>query len=106
MVFDITGVHHVSVDFCECPRDSFLHRRTQLLHAGWFPATFNGPQTIFTFWLLDTFHELTLQGKTTLYDFYHMLLRQTDNAQLGKSVISIFYVHPCFIEFSVYGVVF
>ena len=88
VLFDITGIHHVSIDFCECPRDVFLHRRTQLLCAGWFPATFNQPQTGFTFQLLDTFHELTLQGKTTLYDFYHMLLRRSDNAQLGKTVVS------------------
>ena len=39
-----------------------------------------------------------LQGKTTLYDLYHMLLHWTDNAQLGKSTVSMFYMHPCFPE--------
>lgn len=35
------------------------------------------------------FHELTLQGKTTLYDFYHVLLRKTDNANVQRSIVSI-----------------
>ena len=89
MVVDTSGVHRVSIDFCDCGLDGiFAHQRTQLLHARWMPASFDCPKTVFTFGVLDTFHELTLQGKTTGYDFYHTILRRTDNAQLGKRIVS------------------
>lgn len=88
LVIDTTGFHPVSLDYCGCGLHGFLHRRTQLLRAQWFPATFDRPQTAFTFAALDFFHELTLQGKTTLYDFYHTLLRLTDNAKLQRPIVS------------------
>lgn len=86
-VFDLSGVHQVNVDFCGCQLE--LDKRVQLLRKGWFPATTVRPQTVFTFECLDTFHELTLQSKTTLYDFYHVLLRKTDNANIFPSIVSI-----------------
>jgi hypothetical protein len=91
-VFDISGIHHVSVDFCDCRTGGIVHTRTQLLRARWFPATFNRPKTAFTFDCLDTFHLLTLQGKMPLYDFYHTVLHKTDNMELQKPVVSFF---PC-----------
>jgi hypothetical protein len=90
MVFDTSGVHFVSIDYCDCGQGGHvLHPRTQLLRSRWFPATFNRPKTVFTFDCLATFHELTLQGKTTPFDFYHMILRRTDNAQLLKPIVSV-----------------
>jgi hypothetical protein len=68
---------------------------TQLLREGWFPATLSRPQTVFTFECLETFHELTLQGKTSLYDFYYTLIRRSDNAGLSPTIVSpvtIYYV--------------
>jgi hypothetical protein len=61
----------------------------QLLRERWFPATLARPQTVFTFDCLETFHELTLQGKTSLYDYYHTLLRRSDNANLGNPIVSL-----------------
>jgi hypothetical protein len=66
-----------------------MHSRTQLLRARWFPATFDRPRTAFTFDCLDTFHELTLQGKTPLYDFYYMVLHKTDNLGIRKPIVSL-----------------
>jgi hypothetical protein len=94
-VFDTSGVHHVSIDFCDCGTNGVIHQRTQILRARWFPATFNRPQTAFTFECLDTFHELTLQGKTTLYDFYYMVLHKTDNLELNKTVVSLSSFYYC-----------
>ena len=87
MVVDISGVHSVSVDFCDCRQDGVDHKRIQLLRTAWFPATFDRPKTAFMFEILETFHELTLQGKTTLYDFYFTILRKTDNLKLGKATV-------------------
>ena len=63
-----------------------VHQRTQLLRAGWFPATFNRPKTAFSFKCLNMFHELTLQAKTPLYNFYHTIVHLTDNLELRKPV--------------------
>ena len=90
LVFDVSGVHQVKVDFCGCRPTYELDKRVQLLQKHWFPATTTRPQTIFTFECLDTFHELTLQGKTTLYDFYHVLLRKTNNANVHPSIVFSF----------------
>jgi hypothetical protein len=95
MVFDTSGVHSVSVDFCDCGQgDTIHHKRTQILRARWVPATFQHPQTVFTFDALEMFHELTLQGKTTPYDFYHTLLRRTDKVQMNKPIVCIFMLYP------------
>lgn len=88
LIFDTTGVHHIAVDFCDC-RPGIFHRRIQLLRTRWFPATVNRPKTVFTFNVLQTFHELSLQGKTTAFDFYYSILRITDNLQLGKYTVCI-----------------
>lgn len=72
-VFDITGPHRITIDYCHCDNE-LLPNYQQLLREKWFPATFVRPQTVFTFDCLETFHELTLQGKTNLYDYYHSLL--------------------------------
>jgi hypothetical protein len=92
MVFDTSGVHAVNLDYCDCPSDNKFDRRTQLLRQGWFPATFSRPNTVFTFDCLETFHEHTLQGKGNLYDFYHLLLRKTDNMNICDTIVS-----DCFI---------
>lgn len=87
LVFSLSGVHQVNVDFCGCQPSYELEKRVQLLRRRWFPATTSRPQTVFTFECLDTFHELTLQGKTNLYDFYHTLLRKTDNANIRPTIV-------------------
>ena len=97
LVFDVSGAHQVNVDFCGCRPPYELDKRVQLLQKRWFPATTTRPQTVFTFECLDTFHELTLQGKTTLYDFYHVLLRKTDNANVNPSIVCIFFYTSFFV---------
>jgi hypothetical protein len=88
MVFDTTGVHDVTMDICDC-HQSILHQHTQLLHAHWFPTTVNQPKTVFTFDCLNIYHELSLQGKTTAFDFYHIVLHQMDKVHLEKESISL-----------------
>ena len=87
VVFDTSGPHFITVNYCNCG-DEPLNNRTQLLREKWFPATLSRPQTVFTFDCLETFHELTLQGKTSLYDYYNSLLRRFDNAGLSNPIVS------------------
>jgi CxC2 like cysteine cluster associated with KDZ transposases len=86
----VNGVHHVNIDFCDCGsmESPSPHPRVQLLRMGWFPATFERPKTAFTFDLLKLFHKVTLQGKTTLYDFYQAILQVSDSLELEKSTVS------------------
>jgi hypothetical protein len=86
-VVDISGVHQVNINYCGCNPEHPLDVRIQLLRRQWFPATTSRPQTVFTFHCLNTFHESTLQGKGNLYDFYHMLIRKTDNANIAPSIV-------------------
>ena len=87
-VFGLTGIHNIDIDYCGCQINP-ISKTVQILRQGWFLATFNRPQTAFTFDCLSFFHELTLQGKVNLYDFYHTLLRVSDNANLEKTVVSL-----------------
>ncbi|KAL0948674.1 hypothetical protein HGRIS_010475, partial [Hohenbuehelia grisea] len=88
VVFDVDMAHPVAIDYCDCDShpQNFTPKRVQLLRARWFPATYERPQTVFTFACLEFFHELSLQSKTTLYDYYHTLLRRTDNVKLYKQI--------------------
>ena len=87
VVFDISGPHHLTIDYCQCDDEPLLNW-VQLLHERWFPAMLSCLQTVFSFDCLETFHELTLQGKTNLYDYYHTLLQLSDNAKLSTPVVS------------------
>ncbi|TDL19234.1 hypothetical protein BD410DRAFT_684745, partial [Rickenella mellea] len=78
-VIDISGIHTVSVNFCDCEFACLPHR-TQLLRVRWWPATLNRPQTVATFAALDTFLQLSLQSKLNMYDFYLSMVHLTDNA--------------------------
>lgn len=82
----------LGIDYCGCQIMNPVEWRDQLLRKRWFPATLVRPQTAFTFDCLDTFHESSLQGKGNLYDFYHTILRITDNANLGHSFVSILFL--------------
>ncbi|PPQ96654.1 hypothetical protein CVT26_010318, partial [Gymnopilus dilepis] len=88
VVFHVNGVHQVEINFCDCSTSNTTapHPCIQLLRMGWFPASSERPKTVFTFDLLRLFHQITLQGKTTLYDFYNAILHITDGLQLGKAI--------------------
>ena len=77
----ITGVQAVNVRFCECLDDNcrFTPEWCKLFRHGWFPASMHSPATAFTFDILDTFQELSFQGKTNLFDFWKTIERITDN---------------------------
>ncbi|KAJ7712326.1 hypothetical protein B0H16DRAFT_1744247 [Mycena metata] len=52
----------------------------QLLTAGWFPATDIRTRTCTTFACMDLFVLSTQQSKTTIYNFYKMLEKLSDNS--------------------------
>ncbi|TDL14069.1 hypothetical protein BD410DRAFT_687969, partial [Rickenella mellea] len=78
-IIDVSGIHRVHVDFCECFVSNGVPRRAQLLRARWWPATIDRPQTAVTLNALELFLQLTLQSKLNVYDFYLALAHLSDN---------------------------
>jgi hypothetical protein len=82
-VIDTNGVHNIEAQFCGCYGNAGgSPNRIQLLRSRLLPPTHVRPISAFTFDVLDTFHLLTLQGKTNAYDFYLMLAHKSDNTGL------------------------
>ncbi|KAJ7714051.1 hypothetical protein DFH07DRAFT_974574 [Mycena maculata] len=80
IVLHDNGIHQVNVDICDCENVALAGPpEIQMLRAGLFPATDEKPRTCATFQCLDAFLVSTLQAKTTMYDFYAMLEKMTDN---------------------------
>lgn len=88
IVIDDHGVHEISLDYCGCTRAKPKH--IQLLRRGWYPATTNNPKTAATFRLLERFHVLTFESKTSAYEFYQSLARETNNVATSTLKVSSF----------------
>ncbi|KAJ7851615.1 hypothetical protein B0H14DRAFT_2355115, partial [Mycena olivaceomarginata] len=71
VVIDVTGVHNVAVNFCNC--DSAIEKRQQLMRVCWWPATVREPQTCATFAAVRLFRILNCQGKLSAHDFLRSL---------------------------------
>jgi CxC2 like cysteine cluster associated with KDZ transposases len=84
-----TGVHEVDIQYCGCFNETGAsHPRLQLLRSALLPSTVDRPSTAFTFNVLNTFHLLTLQGKTSAFDFYLAIAHKTDNLGLENQKVS------------------
>jgi hypothetical protein len=70
-------VHEVGVDFCNCGQ-STTHT-IQLLRARLFPATTQLPATAATFSVLKHFQLMSYESKTSAFQFYKALARETCN---------------------------
>ncbi|KAJ7737472.1 hypothetical protein B0H14DRAFT_3898421 [Mycena olivaceomarginata] len=89
VLYDLTGVHEMNVDFCGCPRDAQPdsppeERRTQLLRACWWPATITAPNTCATFRALRHFQIINCLGKLSAYNFLRGLEMCTNHDGLDK----------------------
>ncbi|KAJ6479819.1 hypothetical protein C8R45DRAFT_1054444 [Mycena sanguinolenta] len=77
VLIDLTGVHNVAVNFCQC--DGNLEKRQQLMRVRWWPATVRDPQTCATFGTVRLFQILNCQGKVSAHDFLRSLELLTNN---------------------------
>ena len=92
MLFDISGVHTIRVAYCFCEDNGDGNRRTQLLDAHWFPASWSRPGTTFTFRLLNFIHKLQTRCKVNLYDLYASLVSVTNSAGLSPPVVCFLFL--------------
>ncbi|KAJ7121769.1 hypothetical protein C8R43DRAFT_1136456 [Mycena crocata] len=89
VLYDLSGVHEINVDFCGCgdPDDEQrrpLKPRRQLMRACWWPATVKVPNTCATFAVLRFFQIVNCLGKLSAYDFLRGLEKCTSNDGLEK----------------------
>ncbi|KAJ7715053.1 hypothetical protein B0H16DRAFT_1340272, partial [Mycena metata] len=82
VVYDLTGVHELAVDFCGC--QGAPERRTQLMRVCWWPATVKEPNTCATFAVLKLFQTLNCLGKLSTYDFLRGLEMNTNHDGLDR----------------------
>ncbi|KAG1785081.1 uncharacterized protein HD556DRAFT_1314530 [Suillus plorans] len=82
VLIDTNGIHEIALDFCGC-ETSQTHVK-QLLRHRWFPATSTDPRTAATFRLLHHYQILSFESKASAYEFYHSLVRLTDNTGMTK----------------------
>lgn|ERR1700753_1991559 len=95
LVVSDNGVHRLNVQFCTCTETpQWVENYRQLLRIGWYPASFGRPKTAFTFNVLDSYHKLALEGKTTLYNFYLSIMQKTDNCGREKVIVSHTFSNP------------
>ncbi|KAL0574972.1 hypothetical protein V5O48_006988 [Marasmius crinis-equi] len=84
VIVDVDSIQDVNLSFCMCRRSSTVGDSwQQLIRARLYPGTVDTPATAFTFRCLTAFHNFTLQGKMSAYDFYHGLEMLTDAVGLG-----------------------
>ena len=85
LVIDVNGIHPVSVNFCGC--EQRMSHRQQLLRCAWYPSTVHNPKTACTRRVLDHFLRLTWSSKVSVYEYYHMLERLTDNTGINLLMV-------------------
>ncbi|KAF8217868.1 hypothetical protein K438DRAFT_2038011 [Mycena galopus ATCC 62051] len=86
VLYDLSGVHELSVDFCGCQTGDSppTERQIQLLRACWWPATITAPNTCATFRTLRLFQTLNCLGKLTVYNFLRGLEKCKNHDGLDK----------------------
>ncbi|KAJ6454053.1 hypothetical protein C8R47DRAFT_997428 [Mycena vitilis] len=82
VLYDVTGVHKLAVDFYGCL--PAVERRVQLMRACWWPAMILKPNTCVTFACLKLFQILNCLGKLSAYDFLRVLEMITNHDGLDK----------------------
>lgn len=81
IILDDHGVHDVSLNYCGCG-SAELHS-IQLLRYQLFPATVTRPKSAATFRLLEHYHLLSFEAKTSMFAYYYTLARETDNTGIS-----------------------
>ncbi|KAJ7925440.1 hypothetical protein B0H13DRAFT_1600492 [Mycena leptocephala] len=82
VLYSLTGVHELTVDFCGCP--GWPERRMQLMRICWWPATIKEPNTCASYALLKLFQILNCLGKLSAYDFVRGLEMTTNHDGLDR----------------------
>jgi len=91
VVLDITGIHEVGLDFCNC--EMVQPHFIQLLQFHWFPGSTKNPCTTATFHLLKHFQLLSFESKASALEFYSVLAQETENTGMVDIKVFFFRIH-------------
>jgi hypothetical protein len=87
VVITMQGIEEVGLNYCDC--GTTKAKSVQLLRMKLYPATGTNPRPAATFASLRRFSHMTLESKCSPYEFYHSLVRETDNTGLEPSWVSV-----------------
>lgn len=93
-IVDVNGVFKYEIYECRCPGAPDFP--LQLLELRLFPATYERPRTAVTFRALENAQLHSFAGKESVWDYYDVIQRETDNVltqQLEVSPIESLWVH-------------
>jgi len=77
VIIDSHGIHEVGLDYCGC--EGATASKTQLLRFSLYPVTSMNPKSAATFHVMKQFHLLSFESKCSGYEFYHSVVRYTEN---------------------------
>lgn len=83
----VNGVFDLCVSFCRC--HGSLSEHEQLFRHRLFSSSFDRPETVFTFDLLDYYGIDAMECKTSAQSFFQKLRRVTNNAFPDEVPVSI-----------------
>lgn len=86
VVLDITGIHEVGLDFCDC--ETKRPRHIQLLRSQLFPGTGANPRSAVTFRALKFFQILSFESKGSHEEFYNTIVSITGNVDTKAARVS------------------
>ena len=87
VIFDVTGIHEVSVGFCSCTKAET--RNLQLLRRGWFSETSVNPCVAATFRLLEHYTVLSSLTALSVENFYGYLIHITGKTDCDLSPLVV-----------------
>lgn len=87
IVVSSTGIYKRSVTWCRCANSP--ERYVQLLRAKLFPASFERPETAFTFDVLDSFRIDALECKTAALNFMNKIGRISNEAFPSRNPVRV-----------------
>jgi hypothetical protein len=95
VIVHTNGFHRMAIAFCACRSDKgdAVPQFRQLVTAGLFPATLTQPESVFTFDVLDNWHQHALTSKKSAHDYHDALRRLTNPVFLSDVPVRVF-SHP------------
>jgi hypothetical protein len=74
------GFHRLAISFCACQSadGKATPQYRQLVTACLFPASVAQPESVFTFEMLDNWHQHALTSKKSAHDYHDALCRLTN----------------------------
>jgi hypothetical protein len=95
VVVHTNRIHHINTHFCPL---EVLDKAMVLFEAKLFPASLRNLRMVFTFDMLQTYQMMNFESCTSMWDYFDLLVRLTDNVVLSAVLVSSCF--PNHLEFA------